>query len=131
MKLQIRFAIFLLIASALAGCKDEATANIDKEAAARGASLAEDCKACHQLDQRENMVGPHLVDLYGRKVASVSDYEYSDALSEQDFNWDSEKLATFILDPLATYPGTMMAYDGLTEQQAADIAEYFLDRSND
>lgn len=110
----------------LAACfEEEEITPIDTAAAARGQALAQDCTACHIIGRRDNLVGPHLVDLYGRQVASVSGFEYSEALAALDFEWDAEKIATYILDPTGTYPGTMMAYDGLTEGEAADIAEYF------
>ncbi len=110
---------------ALAACREEDGPPIDVEAAARGQALAQDCTACHIIGRRDNLVGPHLVNVYGRQVASVSNFEYSEVLAAQDFKWDSETLAAYILDPTGTYPGTMMAYDGLTEAQAADVAEYF------
>jgi len=119
-------ALALVALLAMAGCQeDEDTPPIDQAAADRGAALAEDCTACHQLQRRVNVVGPHLVDIHGRQVASVPDFEYSEALATQDFTWDSATLAAYILNPTETYPGTMMAYSGLTEAQAADVAEYF------
>lgn len=127
-----RVALWLALPLMLAAClEEEETAPIDTAAAARGQALAQDCAACHIIGRRDNLIGPHLVNLYGRQVASVSGYEYSEALAALDFEWDSERIAAYILDPTGTYPGTLMAYDGLTEAEAADIAEYFRALSQD
>lgn len=124
--MNIRSAFALLVAvAALSACNEEDSPPIDEAAAERGEALVQDCKACHQLTRRGNLVGPHLVKIYGRQVASVSGFEYSEALAAEDFTWDSARLAAFVLNPTEAYPGTMMAYDGLTEAEAADIAEYF------
>ncbi len=123
--MMVRAALCLTLTLMLAACFEEETTPIDTAASARGQALVQDCTACHVIGRRDNLVGPHLVDLHGRPVASISDYEYSEVLAALDFEWDSEKIAAYILDPTGTYPGTMMAYDGLSKAQAADIAEYF------
>lgn len=120
-----RLALSVLTVFVLAACNDDGALPIDESAASRGKVLAEDCTACHSITNRENLIGPSLVGLYGRDVASVSGFEYSEALEALDFEWDSDHIAEFLLDPTGVYPGTMMAYSGLTEQNAADISEYF------
>lgn len=120
-----KFTIFAVLPLFLAGCLEEDTIPIDTAAASRGQALTQGCTACHVIGRRDNLVGPHLVDLFGRQVASVSNFEYSEALAALDFEWDADRIATYIQDPTGTYPGTMMAYDGLTDSEAADIAEYF------
>ncbi len=107
------------------GCTDTDTqAPINPEAAARGARLAQDCNACHSLTSRSNAVGPHLVGIVGRKVASVDDYLYSETLLAQDFVWDTQKLTQYISDPISYLPGTKMAFSGLSTDEAADIVEH-------
>ena len=44
---------------------------------ARGKQVFEQCAACHSLSDGQNMLGPHLHGLFGRKSASVGDYVYS------------------------------------------------------
>ena len=49
--------------------------------AAAGQALYEArCGGCHSVDA--NRVGPRHRDVVGRKVASLSDYDYSDALKK-------------------------------------------------
>jgi len=109
----------------LAGCKEEEAAlPIDVAAAERGAPLAEDCKACHALAQKSNQIGPHLVGVVGRELASVKGYDYSDALKAQTGVWEAERLAQFILNPTEAVPGTKMAYGGITIEESRDIVEY-------
>lgn len=127
----LRPALVLSTLMALAACNDDDGPPIDQAAADRGAGLVRDCRACHNLDGRTNLVGPHLVDLYGRQVAAVRDFEYSEVLAAQDFAWDSDTLSSFILNPTETYPGTMMAYSGLSAQDADDITEYFRARARE
>lgn len=121
----------LMLLSLLAACKEEETGPpIDEAAAARGEELAEGCKACHSLTQKTNLVGPHLVDILGRPVASISGFEYSDDLASREFSWDVAQLEAFILDPTAMVPETKMAFGGIDEAEASDIVEYIrsLDR---
>jgi hypothetical protein len=44
----------------------------------RGETLYEACQDCHSLDK--NDVGPRHRGVFGRKAASLPDYDYSDAL---------------------------------------------------
>ena len=46
--------------------------------AGRGEALYEACQDCHSLDK--NDVGPRHRGVFGRKAASLPDYDYSDAL---------------------------------------------------
>lgn len=107
---------------AVAGCGDSEP--LDMAAVDRGAELAQDCAACHALEDRRNEIGPHLVDVMGRRIASVSDYAYSQALLAEDFDWNEERMIAFILAPTEEYPGTKMAYGGIDRSEAADIVEY-------
>tara|TARA_R110000737_G_scaffold26627_3_gene45395 strand:- start:7890 stop:8303 length:414 start_codon:yes stop_codon:yes gene_type:complete len=121
-----KFTIMAVLAVlSLSACKeDKNEPPLNQEAVARGAKLAEDCKACHNLQGRTNQVGPYLADVLGRKAGSVSGYDYSEAMASQDFTWDAEKLQAFILDTESVVPGTNMAFGGIDKDQAADVVEY-------
>jgi len=108
----------------LAGCNEDDAKPIDKAAAERGGVLAEGCRACHSVNTRENRVGPSLLGVVGRQVASVEGYEYSEALKSQEFTWKPERIVQFILDPIGNIPGTKMAYGGITTEEASDIVEF-------
>ena len=58
--------------------------------AARGETLYEACQDCHSLDK--NDVGPRHRGVFGRKAASLPDYDYSDALKSAKIEWNEEKI---------------------------------------
>lgn len=112
----------VLLCIGLTACKE--TADLDPAAVSRGAVLAEDCVGCHSLEDSSNKIGPHLVGILGRQVASVSGYDYSEAMASQDFTWDTDRLTTYVLDPTAMVPGTKMAFGGIEATEAADLVVY-------
>jgi cytochrome c2 len=121
------FGLMMMAILQVSACKEEeGDASLDEASVARGEVLAEACRACHQLTSAENNVGPHLLGIIGRQVASVTDYAYSDAMAAQDFSWDREKLEAFIFDPEAEISGTAMAFGGVTKEEVADISEYII-----
>ena len=88
----------------------------------RGKDLFERrCSGCHALDL--NKEGPKLGGVYGRKAASVSGFEYSDALKKVDVRWDEDSLERWLSDPDKMAPGTDMVFRvANTEERAALIA---------
>jgi cytochrome c len=117
------FAAFLFV-SVLSACGEEAGLPINEASATRGEELADDCKACHSLASKSNRVGPHLVDVVGRDIASVRGYDYSEVLLAQQDAWTAKTLAVFILNPTKAMPGTKMAYGGISPDEAKDIVEF-------
>ena len=77
--------------------------------AERGKQLFERrCSGCHALDI--NKEGPRLRGVYGRKAASVTDFEYSEALRKTALRWDGASLERWLKDPDAMAPGADMAF---------------------
>jgi len=75
----------------------------------RGKELfARRCSGCHALDR--NQEGPPLRGVFGRKAASLADFEYSDALRKSGIAWNAENLERWLRDPEAVAPGTDMAF---------------------
>jgi cytochrome c len=68
------------------------------------------CVACHTLSETETQrAGPTLAGLYGRKIASLPGYRFSDALKTMDIVWTPETVAKlFEIGPNAYTPGTKM-----------------------
>jgi cytochrome c len=75
-----------------------------------GAQVYRACVACHTLSLDEgNKAGPSLAGIFGRKIASLPGYRYSDALKHMDIVWTPETVAKmFELGPMAYTPGTKM-----------------------
>lgn len=75
-----------------------------------GADVFRACVACHTLSDKETQrAGPTLAGLFGRKIASLPDYRFSDALKTMDIVWTPETVAKlFEVGPNAYTPGTKM-----------------------
>ena len=97
----------------------------DPRLVARGKRLYVFCQACHATEEvKGSKIGPNLAGILNRPAASLEDSLYSDALRQQDFVWDEEKLDTWLLRPATLVPGTSMAFVGLPQEanRAAIIA---------
>jgi cytochrome c len=75
-----------------------------------GAEIFRACIACHTLSETEvQRAGPTLAGLYGRKIASLPGYRFSDALKSMDIVWTPETVSKlFEIGPNAYTPGTKM-----------------------
>lgn len=105
---------------------DTLTAELPQTQAAiqRGQVIAESCSACHYLDQRTHFVGPYLVGIIDRPVASSDGYDYSDALKKMSGSWTVERLATFLANPQQVAPGTKMALEGWSKDDINALLLY-------
>jgi cytochrome c2 len=92
---------------------------------ANGEKIFGKCKACHQVADGANGVGPFLWGVVGRKIASAPGYSYSDALAGIDGNWDLQHLTEFLESPKAYAPGTKMSFAGLKKaSDRVDLIAY-------
>ena len=75
-----------------------------------GAQVFRACVACHTLSPDEgNKAGPSLAAIFGRKIASLPGYRYSDALKAMDIVWTPETVSKmFEVGPMQYTPGTKM-----------------------
>ncbi len=75
-----------------------------------GAEIFRACVACHTLSETDvQRAGPTLARLYGRKIASLPGYRFSDALKKMDIVWTPETVSRlFEVGPNAYTPGTKM-----------------------
>jgi cytochrome c len=75
-----------------------------------GADVFRACVACHTLSRDEdNRAGPTLAGIFGRKIATLPGYNFSDALKKLDIVWTPETVAKlFEVGPMAYTPGTKM-----------------------
>ena len=99
-----------------------ATASAEGDATA-GAKIFNRCKACHAADKPQNKVGPHLVGIAGRAVATLPDFKYSDAMKAKGAEgavWDDATMAGYFADPKGFIPDNKMAFSGLKKPE--DIA---------
>jgi cytochrome c len=75
-----------------------------------GAEVYRACVACHTLSPDEgNRAGPTLAGLFGRRIATLPGYRFSEALRHLDIVWTPETVAKLFEVGPATYtPGTKM-----------------------
>ncbi len=89
----------------------------------RGAEVYRACVACHTLTPDEgNRAGPTLHGIFGRKIATLSGYRFSDALKTLNIVWTPETVSRlFEVGPMQYTPGTKMPEQkiGSAEDRAA------------
>lgn len=95
------------------------------------------CAVCHNIDKGQpNKVGPHLYGVMGRAVASIGDFNYSDAMKKHTSEvaggkWDWDAMNHFQWAPRKTVPGTIMAYAGTPkDQERANLIVYLNSKSD-
>lgn len=76
----------------------------------RGAEVFRACVACHTLaPDQGNKAGPTLSGIFGRKIATLPGYNFSEPLKKLDIVWTPETVAKlFEIGPAAYTPGTKM-----------------------
>ena len=84
-----------------------------------GAKLFSKCARCHSLsNDGTKRSGPHLKGLFGRRVGSIDDYNYSIALQSKSFEWNEKTLfKLFDQGPEKFLPGTKMPVQRVTDSQ--------------
>lgn len=120
-KIAMLAAAFALIAGA-------ALADGDAKA---GAQVFKKCAACHVATEATNKVGPSLMGVVGRPVATAPGYTYSAAMKtfgEGVKVWDEATLTTYLADPRGLVKGTKMSFVGLKKaEDVANVIAYLKD----
>jgi cytochrome c len=75
-----------------------------------GARVFRHCVACHTLSPDEgNRAGPSLHGIFGRRIATLPGYRYSDALKDMNIVWTPKTVSKmFEVGPMVYTPGTKM-----------------------
>ena len=119
----MKLSILTLLAIGLAA----GTAWADGDAV-KGEQVFKKCMACHSATDKANKVGPSLLGVVGRKVASVEGFSYSDSMKEYGATgavWDEATLSTYLENPKAVVAKTKMAFAGLKkEDERADLIAF-------
>jgi cytochrome c len=95
------------IGAAVVGAPDDPLAAYASDP---GAQVFRACAACHTLTPDEgNKAGPSLAGIFGRKIATLPGYRYSEALKRMDIVWTPETVSKmFEVGPMTYTPGTKM-----------------------
>lgn len=120
MKLRSLAAAAVLLASAHVSLADG-----DAKA---GAQVFKKCQSCHTATEPSNRVGPSLMGVVGRPVASAAGYSYSPAMksfADDGKVWDAALLRQFLSNPQFLVKGTRMTFPGLkSDKDLDDIISY-------
>jgi cytochrome c len=80
------------------------------------------CGGCHSLDA--DKVGPRLRGIFGRPVASVQSFNYSDAAKSSHIKWDETALDKWLAEPDSVIPDSDMSFRLENGRERAAIIEY-------
>jgi cytochrome c len=96
--------------------------------AAKGENVFKKCMACHTATEKSNKMGPYLVGVVGRPIASAENYQYSDAMKAYAASaktWDEQKLNVYLENPKAVVAKTKMVFPGVKKpEDRADLIAY-------
>jgi cytochrome c len=110
----------------------EATADpLAAYAGDHGADVFRACVACHTLGaDQANRAGPTLAGLFGRRIATLPGYDFSDALKRLDIVWTPETVSKlFEIGPAAYTPGTKMPEQRIGSDEDRAALVQFLERA--
>jgi cytochrome c len=97
----------------------------------RGAEVFRACVACHTLTPDEgNRAGPTLAGIFGRRIATLPGYRFSEALKHLDIVWTPETVAKlFEVGPAAYTPGTKMPEQRIGAAEDREALVKFLEKT--
>jgi cytochrome c len=97
----------------------------------RGAEIFRACVACHTLTMDQgNRAGPSLAGLFGRRIASLPGYNFSEPLKKLDIVWTAETVSKlFEVGPAAYTPGTKMPEQVIASEDDRRALVRFLERT--
>ncbi len=96
-----------------------------------GAEVFRACVACHTLSSEEgNRAGPSLTGIFGRRIATLPDYNYSEALRHMNLVWTPETVSKmFEVGPMTYTPGTKMPEQTIGSAEDRKALVEFLEKA--
>jgi cytochrome c len=121
----VRAVLVACLLPALGACSAESgDREPDAASIAHGEWLSHTCTPCHNLQRKVNGIGPHLVDVIGRRAGTVGGYDYSQEMRTSQILWTPEAIEAYIQWPLSISPKGKMALAPIVERDAEDIVAY-------
>ncbi len=102
--------------------------NPDDPVAVGEIQFARKCSVCHTLNpDGANRAGPTLHNIFGRRIATLPGYNYSEPLKKLDIVWTEETVSKlFELGPENFTPGSKMPLQKMTDDEERDALIAFL-----
>ncbi|ACB96765.1 c-type cytochrome [Beijerinckia indica] len=83
------------------------------------------CGVCHTAEPGAgNRQGPNLAGVYGRKVGSIADFNYSPALKSGTWVWNETTLDPWLTNSQEAHPGTFMNYRQANAEKRRLVIDY-------
>jgi cytochrome c len=96
-----------------------------QDAASGQAVFQAQCSVCHSAAQGQNMTGPSLFGVVGRRAGTVAGFDYSAANKASAMTWTVATLDLYLTSPTDTVPHNAMIFGGLKDaQRRADLIAY-------
>ena len=96
-----------------------------------GKKVFKKCSACHSIKEGgKNNIGPKLWSVMFRPVASITDYKYSNALSDYKKEWTWEEMNGFLLKPSSWIKGNKMGFAGLKKDKDRASVMLYLNQNS-
>ncbi|MEL6299266.1 MAG: c-type cytochrome [Pseudomonadota bacterium] len=105
----------------------QVTADSDDPVERGRIQFARKCSVCHTLSpDSRNRAGPTLHGVFGRRIATVKDYRYSEPLKHLDIVWTAETISKlFELGPEVFTPGSKMPLQKMRDdRERADLIAF-------
>lgn len=122
----MRFPIHTFGLAALIGIVANTAPALAQADVAQGQKLfAQRCTVCHSLSAAQKKpTGPHLEKLFGRKAASVEEFNYSAGMKGSNIVWDEKSVTDYLAGPAKLVPGTTMPVGVPQAADREDIVAY-------
>jgi alcohol dehydrogenase (cytochrome c) len=82
------------------------------------------CASCHSTDVGGQGFGPTLAGVVGRKSGTVAGYQYTSAMTNAGFTWDTSTLDSFLTSSTQKVPGTAMAVTVTDAKDRENVSAY-------
>ena len=127
----MRISLSMLLGAVMVAGLSAPTAAFAEGDAVEGAKVFKKCAACHVADEAKNKIGPHLMGVVDRPVASIADFKYSKAMTDHAAEvpaWTEEALTAYLKDPRGVVKGTKLVFVGLKkDEDLANVIAYLKD----
>jgi cytochrome c2 len=97
-----------------------ASLDLSKQKAEAVETALEGCAECHGFGVLPSAGAPSLGEVFGRQVAGLADFDYSESLSAVGGEWDRDQLVAFLSNPQSVAEETSMPDPALDDPEVIE-----------